>query len=82
MQRLNGITLCVIFVYAMPLAGTQNSERVKCVECKLLLITMLEQNDEMLIQNVTSKSKRVPEYNKFHAIKALVHSFSDTQMFV
>ena len=28
LQRLNGITLCVIFVYAMPLFGTQNSESV------------------------------------------------------
>ena len=37
LQRLNGITLCVIFVYAMPLAGTQNSERVKCIEFKLQL---------------------------------------------
>ena len=28
LQRLNGITIYVIFVYAMPLAGTKNSERV------------------------------------------------------
>ena len=28
LQKLNGITLCVIVVYAMPLAGAQNSESV------------------------------------------------------
>ena len=39
LQRLNGITLYVKFVYATPLAGTQNSERVKCVEYKPLLRT-------------------------------------------
>ena len=41
--------------YALSLAGTQNSERVKCVEYKLLLLFVPEQNDEMLIQNVTLK---------------------------
>ena len=30
----------------MPLAGTQNSERVKCVEYKLLLPSVPEQNGE------------------------------------
>ena len=30
----------------MPLAGTQNSERIKCVEYKLLLPPGREQNDE------------------------------------
>ena len=43
----------------------QNSERVKCVEYNLLLSSVREQNDEMLIQNVTLKSKRVYECNKF-----------------
>ena len=42
----------------------QNSERVKCFEYKLLLPACARKNSEMLIQNVTLKSKRVPEYNK------------------
>ena len=39
----------------MALAGTQNYEGVKCVEYKLLLPSVPEQNAEMLIQNVTLK---------------------------
>ena len=35
LQRLNGSAICVIFVYVVPLAGTKNSERVKCFEYKL-----------------------------------------------
>ena len=40
-------------------------ERVKYVEYKLSLSSVPEQNDEMLLQNVTLKTKRVPKCNKF-----------------
>ena len=46
------------------LVGTQNSESVKCVEYKLLLFSVREQNGEMLIQNVTLKIQ-LHEYNKY-----------------
>ena len=36
LQRLNGIAICVIFVYAMPLLGL-NSERVDASSTKLQL---------------------------------------------
>ena len=55
LQKLNGITLCVMFVNAMFLTGTQNSERVKCVEYKLLLPPVREENGEMLVQKLTLK---------------------------
>ena len=58
LQRFNGITLCVIFVYAMPPAGIKNSERVKCVEYNLLLPSVSEQNGKMWHW----KYKRKPDY--------------------
>ena len=56
LQRLNGSTICVIFVYAMPLAGTKLWERVFTSSAKLQLplpVRWLERR--MRIQNVELK---------------------------
>ena len=56
LQRLNAITIYVIFVYAMPIAGTKTSNVLNASSAKLqlpLLVRGLERR--MPVQNVVLK---------------------------
>ena len=90
LQRLNGITICVIFVYAMPLAGTKLWERFKCFEYKLWLLTCFRFECKIATANVfsnrvqncnwlcPSRTRAANAYTK----RGIENSFPSTQMFV
>ena len=82
LQRLNGVTKCVIFVYAMPLAGTKtpnglnasstnyNCERVFASSGKLQLTRCIENaftGTRMLVQAGDQKSLQRVITHKYHA---------------
>ena len=65
-------------MYAMPLAGAQNSERVKCVEYKLQLRTCFRFECETATVSARARTRAA----NAHAERDIENSFPGTQMFV